>query len=288
MMGGKSSLAQLMTKASMSKHHDFLNPLCLSTTLDNFIVRRTILNALCSQLRKLSGSIVDIGCGYMPYKSLVLNHAERYIGLDLKGNDYGKPDLEWDGRAIPLADNSMDGALAMEVLEHCPEPELVLREALRVLKPGGLLFLTVPFLWPLHSVPNDEYRYTPFALERSLRNSGFEQIQLKPLGGWDASLAQMVGLWVRHRPMSSSKRMILSRLALPFVRYLAGRDQRPTFSEMTMITGLSGTAIKPPVSAQHSLRQVAQSSYSMIGHEISAMRPKIKNTIREEKHAGTI
>ncbi len=233
------------TKRGSSEHHEFLNPLCLSTTLDNFIVRRAILDALCSHLRKLSGTVVDIGCGYMPYKSLVLNHAERYIGLDLKESTYSKPDLEWDGRTMPLDDNSIDCALAMEVLEHCPEPALVMREALRVLKPGGLLFLTVPFLWPLHSVPNDEYRYTPFALERYLRNSGFEQIKLKPLGGWDASLAQMVGLWVRHRPMSSRKRVILSRLALPVVRYLARRDQRPKFSEMTMITGISGTAIKP-------------------------------------------
>jgi SAM-dependent methyltransferase len=185
----------------------------------------------------------------MPYKSLVLappSRAERYIGLDLKDNIYEKPDLEWDGRNIPLEDCVIDCALATEVFEHCEDPEILMRESLRVLKPGGLLFFTVPFLWPLHCVPHDEYRYTPFSLERHLRNSGFEEIRLKPLGGWDASLAQMIGLWVRRRPMSSRKRAILSRLSLPVVRFLAGRDQPPDeFGESSMITGISGTAMKP-------------------------------------------
>jgi hypothetical protein len=56
----------------------------------------------------------------------------------------------------------------------------------------------------------------------------------------------MIGLWVIRRPMSSRKRAILSRLALPIIRYLARRDRLPgKFGEGFMITGLSGTAIKP-------------------------------------------
>jgi hypothetical protein len=119
-------------------------------------------------------------------------------------------------------------------------------KTMRVLKPGGLLFFTVPLFWPLHDVPHDEYRYTPFALEHYLRNSGFTQIKLKALGGWDASLAQTIGLWVIRRPMFSRKRTILSRLALPIIRYLARCDRLPgEFGEGLMITALSGTAIKP-------------------------------------------
>jgi SAM-dependent methyltransferase len=229
---------------------EFLDPRATPVTLDSFGVRRAILRALQAELPNLTGAVLDIGCGYMPYKSLLLappSRATRYIGLDLTASLYrSKPDLTWDGRNIPLPEAAVDCAVATEVLEHCSAPDVVLREILRVLKPGGRLFLTVPFLWPLHDVPYDEYRYTPFALERHLASAGFVGIRLQALGGWDASLAQMIGLWVRGRPMSRSRRRALSRLAVPVVRWLLRWDRLPeSFTENVMITGLSGTAEKP-------------------------------------------
>ncbi|MGD1019127.1 MAG: class I SAM-dependent methyltransferase [Verrucomicrobiia bacterium] len=232
----------------MTDETGFLDPRCSPSTLDRYSVRRAILGALCDQLPNFHGTVLDVGCGKMPYKSLVLappSHAINYIGLDLKGNIYQKPDVEWDGRKIPLADASIDCAMATEVFEHCPEPKEVMREILRVLKPNGLLFFTVPFLWPLHDVPHDEYRYTPFALQRLLSSAGFEKITLRALGGWDTSLAQMIGLWVRRRPFSPTKRKLLSAVAAPVVRFLIRHDQLPNkFHESCMITGISGKAVK--------------------------------------------
>ncbi len=229
--------------------NEFLDPLCAAANLDLFIVRRSILDALSTQLRCLRGTLLDIGCGFKPYKPLVLappSRVERYIGIDLHDNSYQQPDLEWDGQSLPLRDDSADCALATEVFEHCPDPVSVMRETRRVLKPGGLLFLTVPFLWPLHCVPHDEWRYTPFAMERQLRTAGFEKIRSAALGGWDRSLAQMIGLWARRRPMSTVKRALVSTLAVPLVSYLSKRDNPPAeFYESSMITGISVTAIKP-------------------------------------------
>jgi SAM-dependent methyltransferase len=240
----------------MEEHHDFLNPVRSPETLDTAWHRRAILNALTEQLPSLRGTLLDIGCGHMPYKSLLLNgdgFVRKYIGMDLrqdlrdgryKGN--GAPDLEWDGSRIPLEDNSVDCAIATEFFEQCPKPEQVLKEAFRALRPGGLFFFTVPFLWPVHDAPLDQYRFTPSALERLLRAAGFEEIKLKALGGWDASLAQMLGLWTRRRPMREWKRGLLCRLANPVVGYLQRRDKAPAMSaDQVMMTGISGTAVKP-------------------------------------------
>jgi len=218
--------------------------------LDRYFIRRAILESLQSNLHFFEGKLLDVGCGQMPYKSLLLSdntQVNEYIGLDLEVNEIhkNKPDITWDGQTIPLTDGSINSVLATEVFEHCPEPLVVMNEIYRVLKVNGVLFFTVPFLWPLHETPYDHYRYTPFALKRLLSLAGFDQIQLNAHGGWDASLAQMMGLWVRRRPMSSFKKEVLSAFLKPFISILLKYDQKPiSFEEGMMIAGISGIAIK--------------------------------------------
>ncbi|MGB5830372.1 MAG: class I SAM-dependent methyltransferase, partial [Thiohalocapsa sp.] len=217
-----------------------------------YLVSRSILAAVMSQRQRFQGVVLDVGCGEMPYKPLLTapgSGVERYLGLDFAANPIhdNQPDLCWEDGRIPLADASVDSALCTEVLEHCPEPDAVLAEVARVLRPGGFLLFTVPFLWPLHEVPYDHYRYTPFALRRHLTNAGFGSIEVHAMGGWDASLAQMLGLWVRRRPMSRPRRRLMSVLVSPLYRWLVNRDDSAAvdFSEGQMVTGLWGTAVKP-------------------------------------------
>jgi SAM-dependent methyltransferase len=239
----------------------FTSPKLTPFTLDTFIVRKSILEAVKIAVLLFSGDVLDIGCGYMPYREIVLATpgVNKYIGLDFKKNDIyrNKPDLTWDGRIIPLQDNTVHSAMATELFEHCPEPELVIKEIVRVLCPGGILFFTIPFLWPLHDVPHDQYRYTPFSIERHLANAGFHEIHLQAMGGWDESMAQMIGLYVRRRPMSHLQRFVLSLLAFPFIYLLAKLSSKQPkgkrthvitvadFPESLMITGICGVAYKP-------------------------------------------
>lgn len=224
----------------------------VSTNLDRYHIRSAIFSALKHASQLMSGHLLDIGCGKMPYKKYLLDQANitNYTGLDiadaLNYHPDIKPDLIWDGRVIPMPDKSYDAAMATEVLEHCPETDIVLKEIFRVLKPGGVIFFTVPFLWNLHEVPHDEYRFTPFSLKRHLSNSGFTEIEIFSTGGWHASLAQMLGLWVRRAPISSVKRKILSTLILPVFKFLLKKDVNPgrNFKEGQMITGLYGWAKK--------------------------------------------
>tara|TARA_R110000850_G_scaffold18084_4_gene54989 strand:- start:289 stop:990 length:702 start_codon:yes stop_codon:yes gene_type:complete len=231
---------------------DFINIELNFKTLDRYYIRHTIFKVLKDSLPKLSGKILDIGCGKMPYRNYILENSQvdNYIGLDietaLEYDSSVKPDFTWDGITMPFMDASFNCAFGTEVLEHCPEPEVVLKEIYRVLKPGGVFFFTVPFLWNLHEVPHDEYRYTPFSIERHMRNSGFTNVTIKATGGWHASMAQMLGLWVRRSPMSSKKRQILSVILKPVIAYLIKIDKPETvqFKEGQMITGLYGLVRK--------------------------------------------
>ncbi|MNL00194.1 Demethylmenaquinone methyltransferase [compost metagenome] len=226
-------------------------PFCIEN-LDRYYIRTSILSALKENLVRLSGGILDIGCGKMPYKEYILKNSEvtKYIGLDIEEalvyDSKVKPDFTWDGINMPFENNSFECAFGTEVLEHCPEPEVILKEVHRVLKEDGIFFFTVPFLWNLHEVPHDEYRYTPFSLQRHLENSGFKNIEIKALGGWHASMAQMLGLWVRRAPMNPKKRKILSLILKPFILLLIKKDKNLTvnFKEGQMITGLYGVAKK--------------------------------------------
>lgn len=220
--------------------------------IDLFIVRSSILRALKEVSGQLNGELLDVGCGKMPYRDLIMGETgvKRYVGLDIETafvyDPETKPDFYWDGVSMPFADESFDCAMATEVLEHCGDPEIMLGEVYRVLKPGGIFFFTTPFLWNLHEVPHDHYRFTPFSIRRLLDRQGFGSVELKATGGWHASMAQMLGLWVRRSPMSKTYRKYLSILLRPVILYLYNKDlgMKVQFKERVMITGIYGIATK--------------------------------------------
>ncbi len=230
---------------------DYLAPQCRPSTLDSYgnvlLLRSAIERARCN----FYGDVLDVGCGQMPYRSLVLSEpsrATRYISVDLPGVG-NAPDIEWDGRMIPLPDARVDCAMLTEVLEHCADPEGVLKEVCRVLRPGGFLYLTVPFIWPMHDVPHDEFRYTSYCLQRLLANAGFPNASIEATGGRHALLAVVLGLWVRRRALTSRvhvvTKAVLSVVLWPVIWSLMRMDKRPEkLGESTLLVGLSACAYK--------------------------------------------
>jgi SAM-dependent methyltransferase len=228
--------------------NDFTEIQLNDDTIDTFYVRTCILKSITNNLSQFNGRLLDIGCGKMPYKTFILENSkvESYTGLDVETalvyDSAVPPDFTWNGIKMPFEDESFECAFGTEVLEHCPNPEIVLKEVYRILKPGGVFFFTVPFLLSFHEVPHDEYRYTPFSLERHFRNSGFIDVDIKATGGWHASMAQMLGLWIKRSPLPKRKRKWLMRLIKPVMRYLFRIDSHTNiqFKEGQMITGLTG------------------------------------------------
>jgi SAM-dependent methyltransferase len=174
---------------------------------DRWIIRKTILLFIRSCHARMSGRLLDVGCGLMPYRDEVMSSSSvsEYVGLDLERATHDRttkhPDITWDGKTIPLPDESFDCALATEVFEHVPDLVSLLREIRRVLKPGGKLFFTTPFVWPYHETPNDHQRWTEFGLRHHLAAAGFHTSEIRPIGNWHSSLAQFFGLWVARAPM---------------------------------------------------------------------------------------
>jgi SAM-dependent methyltransferase len=128
-----------------------------------------------------SGRILDLGTGFGAYRFVLEKHGT-YVGVDIQpGNS--TLDLLADGRRLPFASNLFDTVFCSQVLEHTPEPYLLLREACRVLCPGGVFIVSAPHLSYIHALPQDYYRYTNYGLEFLLRRAGFEQIMVRPAGG---------------------------------------------------------------------------------------------------------
>ena len=220
--------------------------------LDVFIRRRSIYKSLNWALPFFGEDLLDIGCGKMPYKLHVLENSgvKKYVGLDIENalvyDDSIKPDYTWDGKKMPFEDSSFNTAFGTEVLEHCPEPETVLAEVYRVIKKEGVFFFTVPFIWNLHEVPHDEFRYTPFSLKRLLENAGFKDVELYTSGGWNSYLAQATATWIKRSGLSFRKKKILSFLLKPVIKFLYRKDENKTitFRDGQMIIDIYGIAKK--------------------------------------------
>jgi SAM-dependent methyltransferase len=117
----------------------------------------------------------------------------RWLSLNI--NLETQPDIVADAHDLPFKINSADCLLCCEVLEHVKKPELCATEMMRVLKPGGTLILSVPFLYPLHVDPHDLGRFTPHTIHQIF--SGENKIEITSMGGWLGTMGMLLELGAR-------------------------------------------------------------------------------------------
>lgn len=99
------------------------------------------------------------------------------------------PEIVGDLSTYEFDDIAFDVIVLSEVLEHIRTPDAAVSNALKGLKPGGLLVLTTPFLFPIHDRPHDYYRYTKYGLAWLLRD--YVDVKITPRNSWAEALNVM-------------------------------------------------------------------------------------------------
>jgi SAM-dependent methyltransferase len=82
-----------------------------------------------------------------------------------------------DVQRLPVRDGSVDAVFATGLLEHVEDEKAVLNEIVRVLRPGGIVHVELPFLQQYHQDPIDCRRLTVDGLERELKRLGLQTVK---------------------------------------------------------------------------------------------------------------
>jgi len=144
---------------------------------DHFLVQNT---------NRFRGTLYDLGSGEAPYREWLLQYADTYVGVDWSDSLHDiKADVVANlNEPLPINDEVADTVVSLSVLEHLCEPQQMLSEAYRILRPGGGLVLQVPWQWWIHEAPYDYFRYTPYGLRYLLERAGFTEICVEPQAGF--------------------------------------------------------------------------------------------------------
>lgn len=150
---------------------------------------RSLVNTRLSKLA-LAEPVLDFGSGRLGASSYH-NTIPRFEELETWSVDVDsspRPHVLADGqRGLPFRDQAFASCISISVLEHIYDFASTIRELHRVLRPGGLFYASVPFLFRVHNHPGDYFRYTAQAMTRLLEQAGFDVISVDPLGAGPAT-----------------------------------------------------------------------------------------------------
>lgn len=166
---------------------------------------------------KKADVVYDIGGGAQPQDR---GQFKKYVVVDT--NPEYKPDIVADVQNLPFEDNSIEVILLFSVLEHVENPFDAASELYRVLKPGGKLLGSVPFIWPYHAAKlyKDYWRFSKDGLTILFKN--FSAIEIVKAGGYFSMLVNFIPSFTRLDKIFKPIAVILDKL-------LKSKNQTPSY-----------------------------------------------------------
>jgi SAM-dependent methyltransferase len=161
-------------------------------------------------IRGESLCVLDIGGRIQPYRPLLESRSRTYVAIDPLVTRL--VDVVAVGEQLPFRDESFDLVLCTQVLCYADDPSKILDEIYRVLRPGGILLLSAPAVFPSHA-ENDRWRFLPQHMLSLL--SSFSDVEIRPEGRSIAGLFRMLTTFLEFCVQGSLLRRIGKSLLIP-------------------------------------------------------------------------
>jgi SAM-dependent methyltransferase len=197
----RAGTESLLREANARLHPSWTNP--------NFLTLRARSEILAKWAGEIPGerlSVLDVGGRYQPYRPLLRERVERYVGVDVLQTELVS--VVASGEALPFAAESFDVVIATQVFEYFADPSAAAQEVWRVLKSGGVLLGSCAACTP-RIVDEEHWRFTPAGLKALMR--GFSRVDIIPevhsVGGLVRTVNQGLDSFTRYRVLRSLYRV---------------------------------------------------------------------------------
>ena len=199
-------LSEFKSKLIAIYQREAFSPTVLALFINPFYFARKGLSKHITELAlNITGKTLDIGCGTKPYQHMY--RSKEYIGLEIdtpQNRNNKNADFYYDGNNFPFDDESFDSVVANEVFEHVFNPDSFLRETLRILKPNGMILLTMPFVWDEHEQPYDFARYSSFGIKSLLEKHGFKIVEQRKSTDDIRVIFQLLNAYIYKKTVTKS------------------------------------------------------------------------------------